>query len=526
MPEAVCRGNSSKPASTLQLLAVVLLLALFLGANGQQRRLVSPTAPPALQAHRFMLGGAAGSSLPDADSNPATAAPPEDAYFQGRGQPGGQRQCSIYVLDASKELAPLDNVPPCHVSDTKYWPHDQPGRGLDGSDRTPHHGAQHSSIFWIAKAIRDSGYLAPDIDSADLVFVDSHCYIVRRTAQLPARQAAQVVDQSRRVLVDALGRHARFAASTNGSGFVFGVPFPALFEAYSQRHACSLLRHAFMLAVEKATFCKDDKDKARDGRSLILPYPATLDVPETVSFDDRPTFLFTQGSCPWKAEVLKIVSSGKLLRRALVLALAGTSPDIQLHCASGTSRRRMDHGQMMQGLQRSLFCPVIAGDTQSSRRLTEIVLAGCIPVFIGPPFHTLPLAADIDYPSFSVFVNMTNTTDWVYTQPYEGRNLAINMLPVLRMWSLDADIRPTQMRQATSFADMLQQLRAIPPAAVHALQQALAQERGKFMFAPLPGQQGTPLTDIVLQRLCDHADQLQRTRAASKQTWPGTVSSR
>ncbi len=62
----------------------------------------------------------------------------------------------------------------------------------------------------------------------------------------------------------------------------------------------------------------------------------------------------------------------------------------------------MDHGQMMQGLQRSLFCPVIAGDTQSSRRLTEIVLAGCIPVFIGPPFHTLPLAADIDYPSFSV----------------------------------------------------------------------------------------------------------------------------
>ena len=62
----------------------------------------------------------------------------------------------------------------------------------------------------------------------------------------------------------------------------------------------------------------------------------------------------------------------------------------------------MDHATLMAKMGASLFCPIVAGDTQSSRRLTEVVLAGCIPVFVGPPFHTLPLAADVDYPAFSV----------------------------------------------------------------------------------------------------------------------------
>ena len=31
-------------------------------------------------------------------------------------------------------------------------------------------------------------------------------------------------------------------------------------------------------------------------------------------------------------------------------------------------------------------------------------------VFIGPPFHTLPLAQYIDFPSFSVFFNVTEPT--------------------------------------------------------------------------------------------------------------------
>ena len=35
---------------------------------------------------------------------------------------------------------------------------------------------------------------------------------------------------------------------------------------------------------------------------------------------------------------------------------------------------------------------------------------GAAQVFIGPPFHTLPLAEYIDYPAFSVFFNVTQPT--------------------------------------------------------------------------------------------------------------------
>lgn len=73
-----------------------------------------------------------------------------------------------------------------------------------------------------------------------------------------------------------------------------------------------------------------------------------------------------------------------------------------MDCSCGACLDAMSHKQMMKRLERTKFCPVLAGDLQSSRRLTEVVLAGCIPLFVGPPFHTLPLVTEIDYLSFSV----------------------------------------------------------------------------------------------------------------------------
>ena len=39
--------------------------------------------------------------------------------------------------------------------------------------------------------------------------------------------------------------------------------------------------------------------------------------------------------------------------------------------------------------------------------------AGCIPVFIGPPYNSLPFPVDIDYRHASVFFNITNTSAWL-----------------------------------------------------------------------------------------------------------------
>ena len=62
----------------------------------------------------------------------------------------------------------------------------------------------------------------------------------------------------------------------------------------------------------------------------------------------------------------------------------------------------VSHAEFRQEMRRAVFCLLLPGDTASSSRLTEIVLAGCIPVFLGPPWHAQPLAARLRYPDFSV----------------------------------------------------------------------------------------------------------------------------
>ena len=58
----------------------------------------------------------------------------------------------------------------------------------------------------------------------------------------------------------------------------------------------------------------------------------------------------------------------------------------------------MPYDEMLATMQRSTFCLMPPGETASSRRLTDAVLSGCIPVFIGPPWHEMPLP---DYVKFA-----------------------------------------------------------------------------------------------------------------------------
>ncbi len=70
------------------------------------------------------------------------------------------------------------------------------------------------------------------------------------------------------MLVEGLHRHPRFSGSTGSRGFVLGVPFPALFEAYGPSQTCGPLRDAFLLAVEKTAFCPDDQVRPAWGSTL------------------------------------------------------------------------------------------------------------------------------------------------------------------------------------------------------------------------------------------------------------------
>jgi hypothetical protein len=53
------------------------------------------------------------------------------------------------------------------------------------------------------------------------------------------------------------------------------------------------------------------------------------------------------------------------------------------------------HKSMLEQMASSAFCLILPGNSQSSQRLTEAFLAGCIPVFLGPPWHSLPLTQKV-----------------------------------------------------------------------------------------------------------------------------------
>jgi Exostosin family len=74
---------------------------------------------------------------------------------------------------------------------------------------------------------------------------------------------------------------------------------------------------------------------------------------------------------------------------------------------------KMSHEQMMRYLTQSVFCPVLPGDDQSSQHLTERYLTGCIPVFVGPPFHAMPFSQEISYAASAVFINVTLSRSWL-----------------------------------------------------------------------------------------------------------------
>ena len=81
---------------------------------------------------------------------------------------------------------------------------------------------------------------------------------------------------------------------------------------------------------------------------------------------------------------------------------------VQMECGHGTQ-----HKDVVEHYRQSRFCPLISGDFAATWRLPEVILAGCIPVFLFPPLHTAPLPLDVDWKTIGIFINITReANDW------------------------------------------------------------------------------------------------------------------
>jgi len=85
----------------------------------------------------------------------------------------------------------------------------------------------------------------------------------------------------------------------------------------------------------------------------------------------------------------------------------------------------MPHKEVRAVMRRTKYCLLLAGDSVSSRRLADIVLSGCIPIFLGPPYHNTPLSDWLDYLSLGIFIHALEfDTMWgareVWREPKEN----------------------------------------------------------------------------------------------------------
>ena len=63
--------------------------------------------------------------------------------------------------------------------------------------------------------------------------------------------------------------------------------------------------------------------------------------------------------------------------------------------------------QLVERMRQSKFCLMLPGDGASSRRTSEIIMTGCVPVWLGPSYATMPFADVVDYKKSALFFNVS-----------------------------------------------------------------------------------------------------------------------
>jgi len=146
----------------------------------------------------------------------------------------------------------------------------------------------------------------------------------------------------------------------------------------------------------------------------------------------------------------------------------------------------MGHRLLLKEMSRSRFCFVVAGDTSSSRRLSEVIASGCIPVFIGLPWPALPLAPFIDFKAFSLFVRLGNHSAWLKESDLKLSEKGWDFEP--DPWSaafLFNDKR--NIIDVASISLLVDYLRSIPESEVTRFRQVAALYASYFTFIPYGG---------------------------------------
>ncbi|KAK9833275.1 hypothetical protein WJX81_001939 [Elliptochloris bilobata] len=469
--------------------------------------------------------------------------------------------CKIYVLDAT-EVAKAHGLPACDpnevVVDSKtqipllrdhahdFW-HEVSLAPL------PHYISANSAPWYTVEALKHSAALVRDPADADVVLVNDYCYKLRWLAYvhaggwLPSLQTSNDEASAGETLLS-IYKHVMAGPlwqRRNGSDFTFFQSHTGFARGAVGGEYESMLCQEFAPALQFVNV-RAQRYKCQDYDEInFLIVPGSVHYADMVKYkvaerrkrlqrglpahvppeEMRPTLLFFRGKCTplkydWKNNADNL---GKLMRFHIVQDIAAAQPeDVTAFCTgdrpemeaaaaelNGTAPMSPEtlHGDQMGAFAHSVFCLMISGDSQTSRRLPEALLGGCIPVFVGPPFHTLPLAEYIDYAGFSVFFNVTRPTwanasqiAWTLDMAKRASHPTDSQFWVPDIPNIQDIVIPIERA-----ADMIGHLRSMPADEKARRQAALRIARSKFFYMPLPHSRGPTGAQVLLQHMCRRA---------------------
>lgn len=336
--------------------------------------------------------------------------------------------------------------------------------------------------------IISSPYLVTNISDADVVLVDTSRLSLNLIFEFRGMQ--QLPRHSIRHFLKRLYKSSAWNIS-RGTGFVFMAPHPLeLNMIFGKDFACSHGRNSYFLVVEPGQLCTS----IQAINASIIPYNTLAHAhlsTSSVLNSKRVTTLWIRANCG------NYTFAGMLLRRHVIHLLSSVSnqhDDIIASCNSEIQPHRIDHRAVIKEMLHSRWCIVVAGDTQSSRRVSEVMLTGCVPIFIGPPWHILPFSRRIPWQEFSLFINMSSV--------YHSSN-ATTLQPLVRVSPLDTSIDSERVLHVDDVYDMVQHIRKISQKKHTAMQHKLVKYRCLFEWKHLSVECSASLA--TLQDICQYA---------------------
>jgi len=323
-----------------------------------------------------------------------------------------------------------------------------------------------------------------------------------------------------RVLVEGVMASKQFVRS-KGKKFVvvrptLGAPPGAMLDT------CAKLKMSFIVASERGVFCDNDRDRAFHGQSILMPLVSRDDGRSVLHVSKRDIFFYLRFPC------YKEINNDMNAARIFINALLKHAPKLRTSdvlfdlpeeaCAS--DKRLQGRALVRENMARSRYCGIIPSlSSQATVELPLAVQSGCVPVFLGPPFHAMPLSLDIDYSKIAIFIHIVEHVRSIWDSQQNP--------------TAAGDLEPDEMIQLLTvqvpdFPAAIKHLRHVSASLTEVLQKQLSSERTKFRF---DSKDSISPTNIALERMCEYSNRMKteneqkaRDRAVVEMTNASSIS--